>query len=203
MGPAWPMPAGASSCSAPGWARVFKDLAAAHAAPPGGFDLTAFGRVVTVGPTGGAGGFRLSDEALLELASFLSAPGAAHGPAPPAGRPPPAGTFGGHTAGSAGPPTPLAAAGPGGGLADVAAAAGGPPPPPPPAAAAGAAPGYAAAAAGPGLEAEALPPPAGASGTSRAIAAYRRALLEELFLILDTDGDGRLAAGELELALPG
>ena len=88
MGPAWPVPAGASSCSAPGWARVFKDLAAAHAAPPGGFDLTAFGRVVTVGPTGGAGGFRLSDEALLELASFLSASGVVHGPAPPAGRPP-------------------------------------------------------------------------------------------------------------------
>ena len=56
MGPAWPMPAGASSCSAPGWARVFKDLAAAHAAPPGGFDLTAFVRQGRHGGPHGRGG---------------------------------------------------------------------------------------------------------------------------------------------------
>ncbi len=34
MGPAWPMPAGLASCTSPGWARAFRDLAAARRRHP-------------------------------------------------------------------------------------------------------------------------------------------------------------------------
>ncbi len=193
-GPTWPLPEDATSHTAAGWARVYEEMRTAHAAPPGGFDLPAFGRAVTAGPTGGAGGFRLTDQAVLELAAALSAPGGTRGAAPPAGRPPPDGDAGPHTAASASPTAPPTAAGPRDGPAGANTTAG-PPQPGPPAAAAGAAPGEAATAAASGHAAVA-PPRSTAAGLERAFTAYRRTLYEELFSAVDTNGDGLLAAEE-------
>ena len=74
MQPSLPLPAGVGAHSSPAWVKTCRDLATVHAGPPGGFDLTSFGRIITVGPVGEAGGYTLTDQDITNLTAFLLAP---------------------------------------------------------------------------------------------------------------------------------